>query len=81
MAYETLKYYNQALSQLTPNMKFITTIFIAVAVLIGSADANSKCYDDCKTQYTACLATCSGPRADCYKGCAGNFNRCYSKCG
>ena len=82
MAYETLKYYNQALSQLTSNMKFITTIFIAVAVLIGSADANSTCYNNCMNQYNACLDTCNGSgSANCYKGCGIAWNKCYSKCG
>jgi hypothetical protein len=42
-------------------MKFIMTIFIVVAMLIGSAVADSDCLIQCNTQHDACLATCNGP--------------------
>jgi hypothetical protein len=78
----TLKYYNQALAQLPSNMKFIMTIFIAVAILIGnSVVADSTCFINCNTKHDACLATCLGPTVKCLKDCAKAFNDCNSNCG
>ena len=75
-----LKYYNQALAQLPSNMKFIATIFIIMAILIGSAVADSTCYINCMTQNDACLATCLGPTDNCLKDCSKSLDACNSNC-
>ena len=62
-------------------MKFIMTIFIAVAILIGSAVADLDCYNQCDTKHDACLATCNGARDKCLKDCAYAFSDCNKKCG